>query len=102
MSTLLDTPRTIHLPAEAPSAPATVRKAHKGLLLTDLAEGDSARVVRIALDDDGCRKRFAELGLAEGMKVRILSTGDTLLLMIGSSRMAIASRCAECIHVIRG
>ena len=105
MSTLLENaPRTVHLPTEVPAAPVSPRqRARKGLRLTDLQAGDSCRVVRITLEDGGCRKRFAELGLAEGMKVSVLSTGDTLLLAIGgSSRMAIAARCAEAIHVIRG
>src|SRR4051812_2570838 len=90
--------RTVHLPTKAHKAPAA-GKAHKTLRLTDLKAGETARVVRLSLDDQGCRKRFAELGLVEGMRVTVTSTGDTLMLMIGQSRMGVAARCAEAIHV---
>ena len=97
--------RTVHLPTELPAAPhhaGTSRKtARKGLRLTDLAAGETGRILRVAIEESGCRKRFAELGLAEGMKVTIASTGDTLMLIIGGSRMGIASRCAESILVSR-
>jgi len=53
------------------------------------------------MTDGGCRKRFAEMGVAEGMKVTVASTGDTLLLIVGDSRMGIAARCAEEIMVAR-
>ena len=55
----------------------------------------------MALEDGNCRKRFAEMGLAEGMKFSVVSTGDTLMLIVGSSRMAIGARCAETIFVVR-
>jgi len=95
--------RTIHLPtSEAPKAPATVRPSvRKGLRLSDLQSGETGRVLRLAFPDGGCRKRFAELGLAEGMKVTVLGTGDTLMLSIGGSRMGLAQRCAEEIFVTR-
>src|SRR5437762_2247211 len=98
------TPRTIHLTAEAPAAPAPAKRTHKGLLLTDLRAGESARITRMTLADTGCRKRFAEMGLAEGMKVHVVSTGDTMMVALGSgtgSRIAVAARCAETIFVIR-
>jgi Fe2+ transport system protein FeoA len=103
-TTLENAPRTIHLTAEAPAAPASSKKTHKGLRLTDLHKGESARVTRLTLSDSSCRKRFAEMGLAEGMKVHVVSTGDTMMIALGSgtgSRIAVAARCAETIFVIR-
>lgn len=80
------------------AAPAT---AKKGLRLSDLKPGDSARVIRLALPDTGCRKRFAELGLAEGMRVSVVGTGTTLMLAVGTARMALACRCADDILVMK-
>ena len=93
--------RTIHLltGTEAP-APKPVT-ARTGLRLTDLQIGETARILRVAIPDSGCRKRFAELGLAEGMKVTVSGTGDTLMVLLGGSRMALAARCAEEITVAR-
>ena len=98
--------RTIHLPTEplvhrAPPAPVAPPVSRKGLRLTDLRAGETARVLRVNIAEVGCRKRFAELGLAEGMKVTVASTGDTLMLILGASRMGIAARCADAIHVTR-
>jgi Fe2+ transport system protein FeoA len=73
----------------------------KGLRLSDLHAGETVRVLRLAFPDVGCRKRFAELGLAEGMKVTVASTGDTMMLIIGGSRMGLAARCADEILVSR-
>jgi len=106
MTTLLDTTsRTVHLPTRPEPAPsaAPVRALRKGLRLTDLRDGETGRVVRLSLPDSGCRKRFAELGLAEGMKVTVASGGgaDTMMLIVGGSRMGISGRCAAEIHVIR-
>ena len=97
---------TIPLPttADCHSAPAakTVQPSiRKGLRLSDLKAGDTARILRLAFPDPGCRKRFAELGLAEGMKVTLAATGDALILVLGGSRMGIAARCADEIFVSR-
>ena len=96
--------RTVHLNTEAHShakTPAAHPGSHKTLRLTDLRAGETGRVVRLSLPDVGCRKRFAELGLAEGMKVTVATTGETLMLIIGCARMGVAARCAEAIHVAR-
>jgi Fe2+ transport system protein FeoA len=97
--------RTIHLPTSpveaAPVAPHGVPTARKSLRLSDLREGETGRVVRVSIPEQGCRKRFAELGLAPGMKVTVAGTGDTLMLIIGGSRMGLAARCAEEISVVR-
>ncbi len=98
--------RDIHLPttANCPSncAAPTVRPSiRKGLRLSDLRPGDTARVLHLAFPDSGCRKRFSELGLAVGMKVTVTSTGDALMLVIGGSRMGLADRCADEIFVSR-
>lgn len=105
VNTTLDN-HIIHLPTTAACPPAsaapTVRPSvRKGLRLSDLQPGDTARVLRLAFPDAGCRKRFAELGLAEGMKVTVASTGDALMLVIGGSRMGLAARCADEIFVSR-
>jgi Fe2+ transport system protein FeoA len=76
--------------------------ARKGLRLSDLRAGETGRVLRVITADSGCRKRFAELGLAEGMKVTVRATGDVLMLAIGGgSRMALAARSADEIFVSR-
>ena len=96
--------RTVHLHTDVHShakTPVAHPKSHKSLRLTDLHAGETARVVRLSLPDVGCRKRFAELGLAEGMKVTVATTGETLMLIIGGARMGVAARCAEAIHVAR-
>ena len=96
--------RTIHLPTETAvnGVAAPVRApARKGLRLNDLRVGETGRIVRVAMADAGCRKRFAELGLAEGMKVSVATTGDSLVLIVGGSRMGVAARCAEQIFVAR-
>jgi len=98
--------RTVHLPTTADCTPVPALKTvqpsiRKGLRLSDLQPGDTARVLRLAFPDSGCRKRFAELGLAEGMKVTVTATGDALMLLIGSSRMGLAARCADEIFVSR-
>ena len=91
--------KTIHLMDDAVATPPkTVRK---GLRLNDLRSGETARIVRVNMPDSGCRKRLAELGLAEGMKVTVATAGDTLMLIIGGSRMGLAARCAEEIVVVR-
>ena len=109
MNTTLDN-RIIHLPTTAACPPETaappVRPSiRKGLRLSDLQPGDTARVLRLAFPDTGCRKRFAELGLAEGMKVTVVSTGDALMLIVGNggggSRMGLAARCADEIFVTK-
>ena len=101
MSTALDNlSRIIHLPTA--EAPAAVRPSvRKGLRLSDLQSGETARVLRLAFPDTGCRKRFAELGLAEGMKVTVLNSGDNMMLSVGGSRMGLAQRCADEIFVTR-
>jgi len=93
--------RTIHLPAAPAQTPPVARPVRKGLRLSDLRAGETGRVMRLAFPDAGCRKRFAELGLAEGMKVTVATTGDVLMLVIGGSRMGLALRCAEEIFVAR-
>ena len=107
MTTTLEN-RTIHLPttADCPTSatPAVRPSIRKGLRLSDLQPGDTARILRVAFPDTGCRKRFAELGLAQGMKVTVASTGDALMLVIGGgggSRMGLAARCADEIYVSR-
>ena len=88
-----------HQSAVKPSAPAA--RTRKTIPLSDLAPGETGRILRVAIPDQGCRKRFAELGLAVGMKVSVASTGETLMLIIGTARMGLAARCADEITVIR-
>lgn len=83
-----------------PAAPAP-RSTRKSCTLVDLAAGESARIVRVHIADALCRRRFAELGLAEGMKVTVNATGDTLMLTLAGARMALSGRCATEIQVLR-
>jgi Fe2+ transport system protein FeoA len=69
--------------------------------LTDLKRGETGRILRVAIEESGCRKRFAEMGLAEGMKITVAATGETMMLIVGGSRMGVAARCAEAILVSR-
>jgi Fe2+ transport system protein FeoA len=91
--------------AEASTGTHLRPAARKGLRLSDLRAGETGRVLRVITADSGCRKRFAELGLAEGMKVTVRATGDVLMLAIGGggggSRMALAARSADEIFVSR-
>ena len=82
-------------------AEAGKRSGRKTARLSDLQPGETGRIIRVAMADAGCRKRFAELGLAEGMKVTVAGTGDTMMLMLGSCRMGLACRCADEISVVR-
>jgi Fe2+ transport system protein FeoA len=89
----------LHLPTHTPSAART--PVRKGLRLNDLHAGETARILRVNITDTACRKRFAELGLAEGMKVTVASAGDTMMLVIGGARMGLAVRSAHDILVSR-
>jgi Fe2+ transport system protein FeoA len=101
VTTTFENTRTIHLPTEAPNPATCPPVRHKGLRLSDLQAGETALVVRLAFPDQGCRKRFAELGLAPGMRVTVAATGDTLMLILGGSRMGLAARCADEILISR-
>jgi Fe2+ transport system protein FeoA len=103
MNSMADTvSRTIHLPTgDAGAAAKAAPVARKGLRLSDLRAGETGRVLRLTFADAGCRKRFAELGLAEGMKVTVSGTGETMMLLVGTSRMGMAARCADQILVSR-
>jgi Fe2+ transport system protein FeoA len=102
MTTMFQSSHTLHLPTHPLDTPVARQPAmRKGLRLTDLHPGETARVLRVNLPDSACRKRFAELGLAEGMKVTVAATGNTLMLILGGSRMGIAARCADDILVSR-
>ena len=100
---LEQTGRTVHLPTKpvAPMPTSPVHTARKSLRLSDLKNGETGRVVRMSIPEVGCRKRFAEMGLAPGMKVTVAGTGETLMLIVGGSRMGLAARCAEEITVVR-
>jgi Fe2+ transport system protein FeoA len=71
------------------------------LALADLDAGEEGRVLRVAIEDSLCRRRLAELGIAEGMVVRVSGTGDTMMLALGTSRFGLARSCAERIAVVR-
>ncbi len=77
------------------SAPAKVVK------LSQLRPGETARIVRVGVSDQGCRKRFAELGIAEGARVTVSSCGECMMVQLGCTRMGLACRCAEDITVMR-
>ena len=100
-TTLENANRTVHLPTQPAKVPHAAPKSRKSLRLSDLREGETARIVRVSIAEQGCRKRFAELGLAAGMKVTVVGTGATLMLIIGGSRMGVAARCADEISVVR-
>ncbi len=95
-------PNYIHLlPTEGSPAHKTVAPSRKGLRLSDLSSGETGRVLRLTFADAGCRKRFAEMGLAEGMKVTVSTAGETMMLVVGGSRMGMGARCADQILVAK-
>lgn len=79
----------------------TARPGRKMVTLADLQAGETGRVVRVDLKDAGCRRRFAELGLGEGMKVSVTAGGETMIVALGGGRMAVGERCAREIWVLR-
>ena len=87
----------LHIIPEAP------RKAARSRIcaLADLQSGETGRIIRVEMPDVGCRKRFAELGLAAGMMVTVTGGGDTLLLAIGGARMGLGRTCARQITVMK-
>lgn len=80
--------------ASAPAKPKVVK-------LSQLQPGESARIVRVGVSDHGCRKRFAELGIAEGARVTVTSCGECMMVQLGCTRMGLACRCAEDITVLK-
>jgi Fe2+ transport system protein FeoA len=94
--------RTDEAAVKPAGASGTPKKARRGIIrLSDLLAGETGRVVRVDLVDAGCRRRFAELGLAEGMKVTVTGTGDTLMVALGNGRMGVGARCAEQVWVVK-
>lgn len=89
---------TVTDPILTHSATVTGAKVCK---LSELEAGQTARILRVGLPELGCRKRFAELGLATGMSVTVTTTGDTMMLALGGGRMGLAKRCADCISVMK-
>jgi Fe2+ transport system protein FeoA len=89
---------SIALPTMIKTRPA---KSSRICRLSDLQSGDTGRIVRVEMPDVGCRKRFAELGLAAGMAVTVTGGGDTMLLAIGGSRMGLGRHCAQQITVMK-
>ena len=91
----------VRLPVIQPEPPApTARKS--GLRLTDMSVGQSCRILRIGRLDSSCRKRLAELGVAEGMRVTLAgNSGGQVMLQIGGAKMALGEGCASEIHVMR-
>lgn len=83
------------------NSPSTNNRSAKVVSLSQLGEGETGRIVRVAMDDAGCRRRFAELGIAEGMKVTVAGVGETLLLIVGTSRMGLGKLCAQQVQVMR-
>ncbi len=69
--------------------------------LSDLQSGDTGRIVRVEMPDVGCRKRFAEMGLAAGMAITVTAGGDTMLIAVGGSRMGLGRHCAQQITVMK-
>ena len=86
-----------------PTAPThTPAPKHKKLVsLADLQSGEEARILRVAIDDSLCRRRLAELGIAEGMLICVTGEGDTMMLAMGASRFGLARSCAQRIQVMR-
>jgi Fe2+ transport system protein FeoA len=86
-------------PASATAAP--VATFSRMIKLDELAIGQRGRIVQVKLSEAGCRKRMAELGIAEGAKVEVISSGESIMLALGTSRIAISRRCASAIVIIR-
>ncbi|MEI8197284.1 MAG: FeoA family protein [Phycisphaerae bacterium] len=80
----------------------TGRSSGKKLLrLSDLEAGAQCRIIRVKLLDQGCRRRFAELGIYEGTTLSVAAAGDTMILALGNVRMGISAHCAHEVQVMR-
>ncbi len=88
---------TLHITPKAHRKAASTRIC----TLADLQSGETGRIIRVEMPDVGCRKRFAELGLASGMTVTVTGGGDTILLAIGGARMGLGRNCAMQITVMK-
>lgn len=88
-------------PASAAVTTAPVATFSRMIKLDELAVGQRGRIVQVKLSEAGCRKRMAELGIAEGAKVEVISAGESIMLALGTSRIAISRRCAASIIIIR-
>lgn len=92
------TEKTQSQPTSAKSAKVGSKKLVK---LSELDVGAKGRVVRVDLSDLGCRRRFAEMGISEGMMVSVVTSGDTMILGIGGGRMGVSAQCASQVTVLR-
>lgn len=91
-----------HLPQVTPDAPIPAHRSHNGLRLTDLHAGQSARITRVGMLDANCRKRLAELGIAEGSRITVVgNSGGQIMLQLGGSKMALGVGCAAEISVLQ-
>jgi len=88
--------------AETPvSEPKINKEVKRATLLADLSAGEEGLILRVTLQDAPCRRRLAELGIAEGMVVAVAGAGETMMLALGSSRFGLARSCASHIEVMR-
>jgi|GEM_PF-3791168 len=74
--------------------------SNKAVPLTELAAGQKGRIVRVNLPELGCKRRFGELGLAPGMTVTVISTGESIMLDLAGGKFGLAARCASEITVL--
>ena len=90
----------LHLPQAPTDTPSAPKHARKGLRLADLHPGQSARITRVGILDDSCRKRLAELGIAEGSRITVAgNSSGQIILQLGGAKMALGAGCAAQISV---
>ena len=96
--TLLSTPIS---PTPSIEQPAKTAKRAKLIKLTDLAVGESGRIVDVDMPETGCRRRLAEIGVFEGAVVTVAAAGDNLILALGTARVGVSQHCAAQVTVLR-
>ncbi len=96
-------PATIHLAlTDEEGRRNAVGASRRGLRLTDLQVGETVRVLRVAMKDLGCKKRLAEMGVAEGMRIKLVSkAGGQVMIQVGGAKMGLGEGCASEISVMR-
>lgn len=69
--------------------------------LRECADGDPVRVVAVRLDA-GTRRRFRELGLAAGARVRVVQRGafGGRVVAVGADRFALDARTCRAVEVV--
>jgi Fe2+ transport system protein FeoA len=84
---------------DAPPAPATATAAAQALPLTQLAEGQSARLLDARLAAEDCLLLSA-LGLTDHCRLRLCKVGDPWIVQVRTTRIGLAESVARNLIVL--